>query len=64
MRLSMHSNSHLGISLAAMVHLAAASPNLTYACDTHWPWKAAEDDVIARLAPGHLRVWDFADEYD
>ena len=37
--LSMHSNSHLGISLAAMVHLAAATPNLTYACDTHWPWK-------------------------
>ena len=37
--LSMHSNSHLGISLAAMVHLAAATPNLDYACDTHWPWK-------------------------
>jgi glucarate dehydratase len=40
--LSMHSNSHLGISLAAMVHLAAATPNLTYACDTHWPWKSEE----------------------
>ncbi|WP_309076524.1 enolase C-terminal domain-like protein, partial [Paenarthrobacter sp.] len=26
--LSMHSNSHLGISLAAMVHLAATTPNL------------------------------------
>lgn len=50
--LSMHSNSHLGISLAAMTHLAAATPNLTYACDTHWPWKAAEDDVIV---PGALR---------
>ncbi len=47
--LSMHSNSHLGISLAAMVHLAAATPNLTYACDTHWPWKT--QDVIA---PGAL----------
>lgn len=44
MGLSMHSNSHLGISLAAMVHLAAATPNLTYACDTHWPWKT--EDVI------------------
>jgi glucarate dehydratase len=43
--LSMHSNSHLGISLAAMVHLAAAVPNLTYACDTHWPWKT--EDVLA-----------------
>jgi glucarate dehydratase len=43
--LSMHSNSHLGISLAAMIHLAAAVPNLTYACDTHWPWKT--QDVVA-----------------
>jgi glucarate dehydratase len=42
--LSMHSNSHLGISLAAMVHLAAATPNLTYACDTHWPWKT--EDIV------------------
>ncbi|MGV0770962.1 glucarate dehydratase family protein [Mycobacterium syngnathidarum] len=47
--LSMHSNSHLGISLAAMVHLAAATPNLTYACDTHWPWKT--EDVVR---PGAL----------
>ncbi|MFE7523616.1 glucarate dehydratase family protein [Streptomyces halstedii] len=45
MGLSMHSNSHLGISLAAMTHLAAATPNLTYACDTHWPWKS-EDVVV------------------
>ncbi|NUT50570.1 MAG: glucarate dehydratase [Saccharothrix sp.] len=43
--LSMHSNSHLGISLAAMTHLAAATPNLNYACDTHYPWNSA-DDVI------------------
>jgi len=43
--LSMHSNSHLGISLAAMAQLAAAVPNLTYACDTHWPWKS--EDVVA-----------------
>ncbi|WP_238335222.1 glucarate dehydratase family protein [Kribbella amoyensis] len=46
LRLSMHSNSHLGISLAAMTHLAAATPNLDYACDTHWPWKRADEDVI------------------
>ncbi len=44
--LSMHSNSHLGISLAAMTHLAAATPRLTYACDTHWPWKRADEDVV------------------
>ncbi|MDU0315051.1 enolase C-terminal domain-like protein [Phycicoccus sp. M110.8] len=44
MGLSMHSNSHLGVSLAAMTHLAAATPNLTYACDTHYPWKT--EDVV------------------
>ncbi|MGH3350398.1 MAG: glucarate dehydratase family protein [Nocardioides sp.] len=53
MGLSMHSNSHLGVSLAAMVHLAAATPNLTYACDTHYPWKT--QDVVR---PG---VLDFED---
>lgn len=53
--LSMHSNSHLGISLAAMTHLAAATPNLDYACDTHWPWKDPSDDVVV---PGAL---DFVD---
>jgi glucarate dehydratase len=40
--LSMHSNSHVGISLLAMTHLAAAIPNLTYACDTHYPWQVEE----------------------
>lgn len=44
--LSMHSNSHLGISLAAMTHLASATPNLDYACDTHWPWKRRDEDVV------------------
>jgi glucarate dehydratase len=43
--ISMHSNSHLGISLIAMTHLAACVPNLTYACDTHYPWQ--EEEVIA-----------------
>jgi glucarate dehydratase len=38
----MHSNSHIGISLAAMVHMAAAVPNLDYACDTHYPWQYEE----------------------
>ena len=42
--LSMHSNSHLGISLVAMVHMAAAIPNLTYDLDTHYPWQS--DEVI------------------
>lgn len=42
--LSMHSNSHLGISLAAMVHLGAALPQLPYALDTHYPWQS--DEII------------------
>ncbi len=54
--LSMHSNSHLGISLAAMTHLAAATPNLRYACDTHYPWNAV-DDVVK---PGALSFVDGA----
>lgn len=52
--LSMHSNSHLGISLAAMTHLAAATPNLDYACDTHWPWKRGDEDVVVDGAIGFV----------
>ena len=43
--ISMHSNSHMGISLAAMTHVGVTLPNLSYACDTHYPWQ--EDEVIA-----------------
>jgi len=45
--LSMHSNSHLGVSLMAMAHVAAATPHLTYACDTHYPWQSEKDEVVA-----------------
>ena len=45
--MSMHSNSHLGVSLMAMAHVAAATPHLTYACDTHYPWQSAEDEIVA-----------------
>jgi glucarate dehydratase len=48
--LSMHSNSHLGISLAAMVHVAAATHNLTYAVDTHTPWQCGADVVDQPLS--------------
>lgn len=41
---SMHSNSHLGISLAGMVHIGAAIPHMDYALDTHYPWQ--DDEVI------------------
>ena len=44
--LSMHSNSHLGVSLMAMAQVAAATPHLTYACDTHYPWSQAKDEVV------------------
>ena len=57
---SMHSNSHLGITLAAMTHLASTSPNLTYDSDTHSPW--TDVDVIAggalRFVDGCLSVPD------
>jgi len=58
--LSMHSNSHLGISLVAMAHVAAATSRLTYACDTHYPWQADEDEVIeggrVPIVDGAVRV--------
>jgi glucarate dehydratase len=44
--LSMHSNTHLGVSLMAMAHVAAAATHLTYACDTHYPWQSAADEVV------------------
>ena len=58
MGLSMHSNSHLGISLIAMTHLAAAVPLLSYACDTHYPWQDEEIVQGGRLQfeDGSLRV--------
>lgn len=58
MGLSMHSNTHLGISLAAMTHVAAATPNLTYDCDTHYAW--TNHDVVSggkrRFENGALMV--------
>ena len=46
---SMHSNNHGGISLAAMTHLGAAMPNLTYALDTHYPWQWEDFIVGGRM---------------
>jgi glucarate dehydratase len=60
--LSQHSNSHLGISFAAMIHAGAAIPNLIYASDTHYPWNAASDVVREtdrfRFHEGAIEVWD------
>jgi glucarate dehydratase len=44
--LSQHSNSHSGITMAAMIHLAASIPELTFASDTHYPWLVEGADLI------------------
>jgi len=44
--LSQHSNSHAGITMAAMIHLAASIPELTCASDTHYPWLVEGTDII------------------
>ena len=46
---SMHSNNHGGISLAAMTHLGAAMPNRSYALDTHYPWQWEDIIVGGRM---------------
>ena len=60
--LSQHSNSHLGISFAAMVHAGAAIPNLLHASDTHYPWNSAPDIVnetdLLRFRDGAIELWD------
>ncbi|HEX7086869.1 MAG TPA: glucarate dehydratase family protein [Vicinamibacterales bacterium] len=59
---SMHSNSHLGISLMAMAHAAASLPNLTYACDTHYPWQDPDEEVLRGgklpIVDGCVRITD------
>ncbi|HEX5104890.1 MAG TPA: enolase C-terminal domain-like protein [Pirellulaceae bacterium] len=45
--LSQHSNSHAGITMAAMIHVAATIPELTVASDTHYPWLIDTADIIA-----------------
>jgi len=58
-KLSMHSNSHLGISLAAMTHVAAAIPNLDHSCDTHYPWNSGDEIVVGgplTIADGEIEV--------
>ncbi|WP_420111136.1 enolase C-terminal domain-like protein [Pseudactinotalea sp.] len=58
--MSMHSNSHLGVSLAAMTAVVAAMPSLGHACDTHYPWNEADDIVRdpTRFENGTLAVDD------
>lgn len=45
-KLSQHSNNHAGITMAAMIHLAATVPQLVLPSDTHYPWLVAGTDII------------------
>ena len=60
--LGMHSNSHLGLSLLAMVHVAAATPHLSFASDTHYPWQEETDEILVGgrvpIVGGTVRVPD------
>lgn len=53
--LSMHSNNHLGLSLLIMAHACCATPAMRFACDTHYPWQHAEDEI---LEGGRIRIED------
>ncbi len=44
---SMHSNNHLGVSMMIMAHTCCATPQMLYACDTHYPWQHERDEVLA-----------------
>ena len=44
--MSQHSNNHAGVTMAAMIHLAASIPELTLASDTHYPWLIEGTDII------------------
>jgi glucarate dehydratase len=44
--MSQHSNNHAGVTMAAMIHLAASIPELTLAGDTHYPWLIEGADII------------------
>ncbi len=44
--MSQHSNSHAGLTMAAMIHLGVTCPQLTLASDTHYPWLVDGADII------------------
>ena len=55
--IGMHSDRELGVSTAAMLHLAAASPTLKYAIDSHYHDQV--DDILVtphRYVDGHMAV--------
>lgn len=60
--LSMHSNNHLGLSLLIMAHACCATPAMQFACDTHYPWQHAEDEILeggrVQFEQGAVRIPD------
>jgi glucarate dehydratase len=58
--MSQHSNNHAGLTMAAMIHLGAALPQLTLASDTHYPWLVDDADIIEgpklAIAGGKMEV--------
>jgi glucarate dehydratase len=61
-KVSQHSNNHAGVTMAAMIHIAATVPQLTVASDTHYPWLIEGADVIQgpnlKIQGGKLKVPD------
>lgn len=45
-RMSQHSNNHAGVTMAAMINVAAVCPQLTVAGDTHYPWLPENADIL------------------
>lgn len=60
--LSGHSNNSLGVSQAAMLHACAATPELNFPADTHYPWTDTDGDIIKggklQFKDGHMAVPD------
>jgi glucarate dehydratase len=58
--LSQHSNNHAGITMAAMIHVGAVTPQLTVASDTHYPHLPEDADLIQGpklpIRNGHMAV--------
>jgi glucarate dehydratase len=55
-----HSNTHFDISLAMMVHAAAAAPGRITAIDTHWIWQEGQriTKEPLRIVQGRIAVPD------
>ena len=59
--ISQHSNNHAGVTMAAMIHIAAAAcANSPMASDTHYPWLVDDGDILdgpkLRITGGSMAV--------